>query len=333
MQNNLPVVAIIGRPNVGKSSLFNLLVGSRKSIVDEMEGVTRDINMELIQTEYGAFYLYDTAGFLKEGDSFNALVQKKVREAIEKTDIVLFMVDGRNLHPMDEEIAAFLHEQEKEVWVIANKLDNSEMELQAYEFYTLGFQEIIPFSVVHKRGFSTLKEKIEEWAQKHGKPAPRISDEIRIAIVGKPNVGKSQLVNTILGYERSIVSDVAGTTRDALDDILQWKNKTIRLIDTAGIKRKSRLQDDVDYYTQVRTIQAIERSEVVVLLVDAVEGLAHGDKVIIDMVAEKRRGLVIAFNKWDLKNTGNTDNYALMNGYEAYFKQELPEFTYIPLHF
>ncbi|MCX7881792.1 MAG: ribosome biogenesis GTPase Der [Brevinematales bacterium] len=333
MRNHLPVVAIIGRPNVGKSSLFNLLVGSRKSIVDETEGVTRDINMELIHTEYGAFYLYDTAGFLKEGDSFNALVQKKVREAIEKTDIVLFMVDGRNLHPMDEEIAAFLHEQEKEVWVIANKLDNPEMELQAYEFYTLGFEEIIPFSVVHKRGFSTLKEKIEIWAEKHGKPVPPLEDEIRVAIVGKPNVGKSQLVNTILGYERSIVSEVAGTTRDALDDLFQWKGKTIRLIDTAGIKRKSRLQDDVDYYTQVRTIQAIERSEVVILLVDAVEGLAHGDKVIIDTVAEKKRGLIIAFNKWDLKTSPNTDNHTLMKGYEAYFQQELPEFTYLPLHF
>jgi len=333
MHKNMPVVAIIGRPNVGKSSLFNLLIGTRKSIVDEMEGVTRDINMELVTTEYGSFYLYDTAGFLKEGDSFNTLVQKKVREAIEKTDIVLFMVDGRSLHPLDEEIAAFLHQQNKEVWVIANKLDNPAMELQAYEFYTLGFQEIIPFSVVHKRGLSTLKEKIEAWAEKHKTPAPVVTDEIRVAIVGKPNVGKSQLVNTILGYERSIVSDVAGTTRDALDDLFSWKGKTIRLIDTAGIKRKSRVDDDVDYYTQVRTIQAIEKSEVVILLVDAIEGLAHGDKVIIDMVAEKRRGLVVAFNKWDLKLSEGNDNYALMKAYETYFRQELPEFFYIPLHF
>jgi len=333
MRNNLPVVAIIGRPNVGKSSLFNLLIGQRKSIIHEMEGVTRDINMELVQTEYGAFYLYDTAGFLKEGDSFNALVQKKVREAIENTDIILFMVDGRELHPLDEEIAEFLHEHEKEVWLIVNKLDNKDMELNAYEFYSLGFDEIIPFSVVHKRGFNTLKEKIELWAQKHSKKVPLPEHEIRVAIVGKPNVGKSQLVNTILGYERSIVSDVAGTTRDALDDIFTWKNKTIRLIDTAGIKRKSRVQDDIDYYTQVRTIQAIERSEIVILLADAVEGLSHGDKVIIDMVAEKRRGLVIAFNKWDLKMQPDADNYELMKAYRAYFSQEMPEFTYVPLHF
>ncbi|URA09996.1 ribosome biogenesis GTPase Der [Thermospira aquatica] len=333
MRKDLPIVAIIGRPNVGKSSLFNLLIGERKSIVDETEGVTRDINMELIQTEYGAFYLYDTAGFLKEGDKFNSLVQKKVKEAIEKTDIILFMVDGRNLHPMDKEIASFLHEQEKEVWVIANKLDNPDMEVLAYEFYTLGFKEIIPFSVVHKRGYATLKEKIEIWAKNHGKSITPIQDEIRVAIVGKPNVGKSQLVNTILGYERSLVSDVAGTTRDALDDIFQWEGKTIRLIDTAGIKKKSRVADDVDYYTQVRTIQAIERSEIVVLLIDAVEGLAHSDKVILDMVAEKRRGLVIAFNKWDLKTTSGKDNTEMMKAYDAYFKQELPEFTYIPLHY
>jgi GTP-binding protein len=206
-----------------------MLIGERKSIVDEMEGVTRDINMKMIETEKSAFYLYDTAGYLEKGDEFNKLVQEKVRQAIADSEIVLFMVDGRDYHPVDDQLAVFLSQQKKPVIVIANKLDNPKLAEQAvYEFYNLGFDEVMPISVLQRRGFRELLERLEKQFKKF-KPPKKKDKEIRIAIVGKPNVGKSCLLNTLLGYERSIVSPVPGTTRDPLDDVIEYEGHTIRL--------------------------------------------------------------------------------------------------------
>lgn len=336
MRSGLPVVAIVGRPNTGKSSLFNLLLGERKSIVDEMEGVTRDINIGRVKTTRSVFYLYDTAGYLEKGDQFNPLVQKKVKEALSDTDLILFVVDGKDLHPYDEDLAKLLLRQKKKVIVIANKLDNRAMEINATEFYQLGFEEVIPFSVLHKRGFTTVVERIEDELAHVAESAAVDAgpdDEIRIAIVGRPNVGKSHLLNTILGYDRSIVSDIPGTTRDSLDDTIVINGKKVRLIDTAGLRRKSRIEEDIEYYSNVRTAQAVERSHVVIQLLDAGEEMSQQDKNIIEMVLEKGRALVLAVNKWDLKFTHDDENHRAIEDMKKTIYGEIKAYSFVPLEF
>ena len=333
MRKGLPVVAIIGRPNVGKSSLFNAMVKQRKSIVDEMEGVTREINMDKVNTGKTAFWLYDTAGYLEKGDRFNKLVQQKVRQAIDDADLVLLMVDGRDPHPMDEEIANFLRRQKRPVIVLANKLDNAQMELNAYDFYSLGFDEVIPMSVIQKSGLLTLSEKIEDMFEEF-ESDQKSADEIHVSLVGKPNVGKSLLLNTLLGFDRSIVSDVAGTTRDSLDDVFEWEGHQIRLIDTAGIRRHNKIGEDIEYYSVVRSVQAIERSDVVIQLTDATEPLSRQDKHIGQMVQDKGRAMIFAVNKWDLIERGDeSENYQLQKDFEKQFYKDLPEYAYVPLVF
>lgn len=332
MKNGLPVVAIVGRPNVGKSSLFNLLLGERKSIVDEAEGVTRDINMGIVKTPRTAFNLYDTAGYLEKGDDFNKLVQAKIKQAIQDTELVLFMVDGRNPHPYDEEIARFLLKQEKKIIIVANKLDNRDMESMADQFYHLNFPQIVPFSVLHKRGYNQIMDLIEDTIEKAPIPAENI-EEIPISIVGKPNVGKSLLLNNLLGYDRSIVSDVPGTTRDSLDDVFAYEGKTIRLIDTAGLRRKSKIEGSIEYFSNVRTAQAVERSEVVIQLLDAGEPLSQQDRKIIEMVIAKGRGLIIAYNKWDLLKIQSDENYRLMEDLRKQTYKEIGVYHYVPIEF
>lgn len=333
MKDGLPVVVIVGRPNTGKSSLFNLMLGERKSIVDEMEGVTRDINIGKVTGARLPFWLYDTAGYLEKGDRFNKLVQEKVLQALTDADLVLFMVDGREYHPVDEQLGRVLRRQNLPVIVLCNKLDNARMEDLAHEFYSLGFDEVEPFSVIQKRGLTTIIEKIEDqfedWDVENSE-----SSEIRVALVGKPNVGKSQLLNTLLGYNRSIVSDVPGTTRDSLDDVLTWQGRTVRLIDTAGIRRQGKIDEDIEYYSVVRSVQAIERSDVVVQLLDASEPITHQDKRIAQMVIDKGRALIFAVNKWDLVDRqAESDNYALQNDFSHKIQFELPEYNYVPVQF
>ncbi len=334
MKFGLPVVAIVGRPNVGKSSLFNLILKDRKSIVDEMEGVTRDINMEVVTVGNRMYYLYDTAGYLEKGDAFNTLVQEKVKQAIENADLLLFMVDGTQRHPLDEEMARFLSRQGKPIVVVVNKLDNRDLESGIYEFYSLGFDEVLPLSVVHKRGLTGLLERIEDFVFQYEIQDVSPEDEIKVALVGKPNVGKSLLLNALLGEDRSIVSPVAGTTRDSLDDLFQWKGRTIRLIDTAGLRRRGKVEEDIEYYSNVRSIQAIERSDVVIQLIDSSEPMSHQDKVIVGMVQEKGRGLVVAFNKWDLVHPETAEaNYEKMNRVRKDYYEQMGAFKHIPVEF
>ena len=334
MKSGRSIVAIVGRPNVGKSSLFNLMLKDRKSIVDETEGTTRDINMGEVELPRGGkFYLYDTAGYLEKGDRFNALVQEKVKQAISYADMLLFMVDGRDYHPIDEQLAAFLKKQQKPVIVLANKLDNRFMEKEAMEFYNLGFEQILPFSVAHKRGYATLMDEIEDRLELLGDESFS-EDEIRIAIVGKPNVGKSQLLNSLVGYDRSIVSEVPGTTRDALDDVIEWEGKHIRLVDTAGLRRNAKIDSHIEYYSAVRTVQAIERSQVVIQLIDSADEISAQDKRIAETVLEKGRGLVFAYNKWDLiEKADEKENYRKMLDYRKKLYNELPANGYVPIEF
>ncbi len=332
----LPLVTIIGRPNVGKSSLFNLLIGKRKSIVHEKEGVTRDTNMETVCYEDFGFILSDTAGYLESEADFDKIVRKKVEETIKNTDLVLLTIDGRELHPLDYELSRFLKKLNKKVIVVANKLDNREMEALSSEAFSLGFNEVIPFSVMHNRGKQVLLEKIIGTLKECKKLIPQneeIKDEIKIAIVGKPNVGKSMLVNAILGYERSVVSEIAGTTRDAIDDVIKFNEKQIRLIDTAGLRKKSKIEEDIEYYSSVRAIQSIERSDVVIQLLDSTSPITHQDKTITETVISRGKSLVLAFNKWDIINPGNEENYFLMKEYRKKIYMEIPCYPFIPVEF
>ncbi len=331
----MPVVAIVGRPNVGKSSLFNLLIGERKSIVDKMEGVTRDINIGIVRTGQVSYKLLDTAGYIEKRDKFNKLVQEKIKEAIEGTDLILFIVDGRTPNPFDEDIALILKREQKPVIIIANKLDNSDMEVLADQFYHLGFDTIIPFSVSHKRGYIQINEIIEDMLShlQYVKEDMPEENEIKISIVGKPNVGKSLLINRLLGYERSIVSDIPGTTRDSVDDVFRYSGYLIRLIDTAGLKRKSKVTGSVEYYSNVRTVQTIERSNVVIMLIDAAEQITQQDRKIIEMVIRKGKALVIAYNKWDLKRTRSNDDYRQMEGTRKLTYKEIGIYHFVPVEF
>ncbi|MGL5255094.1 MAG: ribosome biogenesis GTPase Der [Brevinema sp.] len=335
-------VVIVGRPNTGKSTLFNFLVSERKSIVDPTEGVTRDIVSGTSRHKgYAQFYVWDTAGYLESVDVLDKLAQEKIRYAVSRADLVLLTVDAQNPHPLDQELALLLKKQEASVVVVANKSDNRTLAASSAEFYSLGFEQIVPVSAIQKTGLFSLIETIEDTLHISAadEDSMAAAEETRFVIVGRPNAGKSMLFNTLLGYERMIVSDIAGTTRDAADEVFLYKGRKVRLTDTAGFKRNAKIKDDIEYYAAVRSAQAIEHAEVAVLLLDAaasIEEIAHKDKTIAQMIAEKKRGMVFALNKWDLLRPEGDDgksNQELMKAMEKKIRHALPEFEHVPLCF
>lgn len=344
MNKSMPIVAIVGRPNTGKSSLFNYLVGQRKSIVDAMEGVTRDIVSGVSRhAQYPSFMVWDTAGYLETEDVIDSLAQQKINYAVNHVDLVLLLVDAQNPHPIDDELALVIKKSRCPTIVIANKADNRTYEISSAEFYSLGFDQVIPVSVIQKVGLSKLLEAIESQFYNtdniFDSEEMEETEETRIAIIGRPNAGKSMLLNTLLGYERMIVSEIAGTTRDATDEIIFFQGQKIRITDTAGIKRNAKIKDDIEYYATVRSAQAIEHSEVAILLIDAhasVDEIARHDKVLANMVQEKKRAMVFALNKWDLLKTEDQSgkaNQELMKQMELKIRKALPEFNYVPICF
>lgn len=346
MEKNYPIVTIVGRPNTGKSSLFNYLVRQRKSIVDPMEGVTRDIiSGDSGHSQYAKFTVWDTAGYLETEDVIDSIAQTKINYAINHSDLVIFVVDAQSPNPVDDELALLIKKANRPCIVVANKADNRSLGIGSAEFYSLGFDTVIPVSVIQKVGLSTLLEKVEEslydirgvYANDSDEFAN--TDETSIAIIGRPNAGKSMLLNTLLGYERMIVSSIAGTTRDATDEVIFYKGQKIRITDTAGIKRNAKIKDDIEYYATVRSAQAIEHSEVAILLIDAhasIDEMARHDKVLAKMVQDKKRSLVFALNKWDLIKTAEQsgkENQELMKMMEQKIRRALPEFDYVPICF
>ncbi len=339
-------ICIVGRPNTGKSSLFNYLVKQRKSIVDPMEGVTRDIiSGDSAHNQYAPFNVWDTAGYLETSDTIDSIAQTKINYAINHSDLILFVVDAQSPNPIDEEMALIIKKANIPCIVVANKADNRALEMGSAEFYSLGFDTVVPVSVIQKTGLTTLLDSIEDKlydiksVYQHDSEEAEETDETRIAIIGRPNAGKSMLLNTLLGYERMIVSPIAGTTRDAADEVIFYKNQKIRITDTAGIKRNAKIKDDIEYYATVRSAQAIEHSEVAILLIDAhasIDEMARHDKVLAKMVQDKKRALVFALNKWDLiktdENSGR-DNQELMKAMELKIRKALPEFDYVPVCF
>lgn len=318
-------IAIIGRPNVGKSTLFNKLVGRRKSIVEPTPGITRDVNEEVFTMKKQRVMIYDTGGLVdKSNDVLNEKVQARSVAKAKSADLIIFMVDVNDFNPADEHYGRMIKKLGKPVLLVINKADNDTRAQSAYEFDRLGFPNKLVISAEHSVGLADLAEAIEahlpdvaeadEVAETEGRP----TDEVNIAIVGKPNTGKSTLLNTLVGDDRSIVSDIAGTTRDPVDSLIEFKGKHVRLVDTAGIRKKKRVAEDVEYYSVNRAIKVIESCDVAILLIDITDGFTDQDKKIASLIVDRRRGLVIGVNKWD-KHPADVS----WADYEAYLRKEL----------
>ncbi len=330
-----PIVAIVGRPNVGKSTLFNRLVGERRAIVEDQPGTTRDRVYGI--TDWGGidFNIVDTAG-LQDVDEIEAAssseIARHTREqaqfAIHEADVIVFMVDTKTgLTGGDLEVADLLRRTDKPTIVVANKADSTSRRDLAMEFYELGLGDPIPISAYHGSGTGDLLDRVVE-ALPEFEELPE-TEGPKIAIVGRPNVGKSRLLNALLGQERSIVSDVPGTTRDSVDTQLVWAGQPVTLIDTAGIRRKGRVDQGIEQYSVLRSIRSIERSDVVLLVIDATESFTAQDLHIAGYVEEQKKGMVVVVNKWDLIEKDATT----MEEYKTRAKDALDFMPYAPLTF
>lgn len=296
----MAIAAIVGRPNVGKSSLFNRLIGRRESIVDDAPGVTRDRIYGEAEWRDRSFYVIDTGGILGEESAFSAGIRAHVEAAIEECDAVVMVLDGQaGVTAADEEVAHLLRRSRKPVIVVANKLDDIKHDDNANEAYELGFEHVVPISALHKRNLEDLLDLLTELLP-HDEPQEEDADEVRLAIVGKPNVGKSSMLNGLAGAERSLVSPVAGTTRDPVDTAVTLEGQRFRIVDTAGLRRRGRMDSALEYYSFVRTLAAVDRCDVALLLMDAQDPCTDQDKKIAAHVVEKGKGLVLILNKWDL---------------------------------
>ena len=297
----MPLVAIVGRPNVGKSTLFNRILGKRQAIVEDEAGVTRDRNYGAASWLGRDFTLVDTGGLdpLVEEGLFT-LTREQAMVAIEEADVILFVLDTRaGLAPADDEVAKILRRTDKPVLLAANKSEGSAREMEASEFYSLGLGQVFPISALHGTGVGEL---LDELILKL--PAvetiPDEEHDLRVAVIGKPNSGKSTLVNKVLGHERVLVSDIPGTTADTVDSIVVKNGTRYLLVDTAGVRRKARVQGGIEHFSVLRALSAVERCHVCLLLVDSSEGLVDQDLRIAGLVNERGRGLVVCLNKWDL---------------------------------
>jgi GTPase len=333
------LVALVGRPNVGKSTLFNRIVGRRMAVVSDVAGTTRD--RLAAEAEWGgaSFMLVDTGGIevtegrhteplSEDSERFLPLIRRQASVAIADADVIVQVVDGQvGLTAADREVADILRRSKKPVIVAANKLESIKLHDTIYEFYELGLGEVFAVSAVHGTGSGDLLDAIVEHL-------PKIEEEeedesVKVAILGRPNVGKSTLVNKLLGEERVIVSPIAGTTRDAIDTRLTWEGNTFTLIDTAGIRRRGRIEPGVEKYSVLRAMKALNRADVALLLIDAVEGITAQDQHIAGMLVEEMASVVVLVNKWDAIDK---DTHT-MNAYMAEIRQALNFMPYVPVLF
>ncbi len=295
----MKTVSLIGRPNTGKSSLFNRLIGEKKSIIMDDPGITRDRIYGRVTYKNKTFHLIDTGGIDLSEETFNDRIKIQAEMAIEESDVIVFVVDGlTDLTENDRAIAAILNRSNKKVIVAVNKIDNEQRRDNIYSFYELGFETIIPVSAEHKLGIiELLDEMTSDWNENPTLPA---DDILRFAFIGRPNTGKSSLTNALLNEERVIVSEEAGTTRDAIDTKFNYEGNPYIVVDTAGLRKKGRIFEAVEKYSLIRTLKAIEESDICVLVIDASSGIVEHDKHIASYAIEAGKGLVIAVNKWDL---------------------------------
>jgi GTP-binding protein len=325
-------VAIVGRPNVGKSTFFNRLLEKRKAIVDDISGVTRDRQYGIADWNGKVFNLIDTGGFVPNTeDIFEKEIRKQVKIAIDEANAIIFMVDvATGITDLDEAMADMLRRTTKPVYVVVNKVDNGTRELEATEFYSLGFAHNFFISSISGSGTGELMDAIAAGISDAGSAEVLEEDQLpKFAIIGQPNVGKSSLLNALIGEERTIVSDIAGTTRDTIHTHYKLFQKEFILIDTAGIRKKSKEKDDLEFYSIIRAIKAMDEADVCLLVLDADKGITAQDVTIFSLATRKGKGVVVLVNKWDLieKETNTARDY------EKTLKSKIAPFTDVPVLF
>jgi GTP-binding protein len=324
---SLPVVALVGRPNVGKSALFNRIVGHNAAIVSEEAGTTRDRHFARAEWNGAAFWLVDTGGITDDPRRpMDVEIRRQVSEAIDEADLLLLVLDAQaGLHPIDERIATTLREAGKPFLLVANKADNPRA-TDFYEFYALGAGDPIPVSAISGKQSGDLLDTLV--ANIPAMP-PELESALRVAVIGRPNVGKSSFVNRLLGEDRLVVSDEAGTTRDAIDTPMRFHGRDVVFVDTAGLRRQSRVTEGIEFYSALRTRKAIERADVCILLIDATEGLEGQDLKIANLAWEAGRGLVIVVNKWDLVEKDDKTSAR----FEKQARERAPFLNFVPFIF
>jgi GTP-binding protein len=323
------IVAIVGRPNVGKSTLFNRLTDSREAIVDEESGVTRDRNYGVSNWNGIDFSVIDTGGYVQNSDDvFEEEINKQVLLAIEESDLILFMVDVTcGIHELDTSVASLLRRYNKKVLVVVNKVDNGDRLMDATEFYNLGLGDYFPLSSMNGSGTGELLDAVVKNLPAE-EPAS-IPDLPRIAIVGRPNVGKSSLVNSLLGEERNIVTPVAGTTRDSIYTRYNKFHHDFLLVDTAGLRKKGKVSEDIEFYSVMRAVRTIENSDICLLLIDATRGIESQDLNIISLIQKNSKGMIVLVNKWDLIEKENN----ITTQFEKDIREKTAPFTDYPILF
>jgi GTPase len=330
VRHGLPTIAIVGRPNVGKSTLFNRILGAKHAIVEDTPGVTRDRNFALAEWGGRRFYIVDTGGLEPEsGEPFAEVVRAQVLAAIREADLLVFLVDGQaGPHPVDHRVAELLRVSDRPVLLVVNKLDKLPQETAQHEFWELGLGEPVPISAASGKGSGDVLDKMVDLLP------PPTSDEaeteaLYLAVVGKPNVGKSSFINKLLGEERLVVSEIAGTTRDAIDTPMRYHGQTLVFIDTAGLRKQARIEPGIEYFSALRAQRAIDRADVCLLLLDATEGLNVQDLKIAEKVWRAGKSLIICVNKWDLveKQTGTSVEF------EKKIRDRAPMLKWVPILF
>lgn len=325
------IVAIVGRPNVGKSTFFNRLIQRREAIVDSVSGVTRDRNYGKSEWNGKEFSVIDTGGYIKGSDDvFEAEIRRQVELAIDEADVIIFMVDvEEGITPMDDEVAKLLRKVTKPVMLAVNKVDNSMREKDAIEFYNLGLGEYYTLAGMSGSGTGELLDALVDLLPEAVEPDENAVALPRFAVVGRPNAGKSSFINALIGEDRYIVTDIAGTTRDAIDTKYNRFGFEFNLVDTAGIRRKAKVKEDLEFYSVMRSVRAIEHSDICILVIDATRGFEGQDQSIFWLAEKNRKGIVILVNKWDLveKDTMSTRDY------ERKIREELQPFTDVPILF
>ena len=325
-----PVITIVGRPNVGKSTLFNRLIGRRQAIVDDVPGVTRDRNYGTAEWTGHRFIVVDTGGYLPDSRGIiDQAVKEQVEIAVSESDIILFLVDVRTgITVTDEEIGRILIGGTRPVFVVVNKVDDERDAPDVSQFYKLGLGNPFPVSAMIGLGTGDLLDAVVHKIRKVSREGSA-SGGIKLAVIGKENVGKSSLVNTLLNEPRQIVTDIPGTTRDSIDSELKYKKKTIILIDTAGLKKKARIKENILFYSNLRTYKSIRRADVVLHMIDTVDGLAKQDVQVMMQVVEARKGLICVFNKWDLVKK----DHRTMETLKKDVKERLGDLRFVPIIF
>jgi GTP-binding protein len=323
------ILSLVGRPNVGKSTLFNRLTQTKEAIVDSVSGVTRDRNYGKADWCGYEFSVIDTGGYVVGSDDiFESEIRKQAALAIDESDVIVLLVDGREgLTPLDEEVAMMLRKSKKPFYLAVNKIDSPSNFLDYTEFYSLGFENIYPISAVSGSGTGELLDEVVKHFSKEENV--QLEELPKITIVGKPNVGKSSIINTFLGYERHIVTPIAGTTRDSIYTRYTGFGFDFYLIDTAGLRKKKKVEEDLEFYSVMRTIRAIENSDVCILMCDASQGFDAQDLNIFSLAARNRKGIVVVMNKWDLVEKDNKTH----KQYEELVRQRIAPFTDVPIIF